>query len=269
MRVRRVGNRNPFRTAAHILSGALLLTGVSACGSEDPPPVEVEDTAPDGPTPGVTVSATFEGDNWWKVSEYVIFSAPTADGPTAPIDCILGELNHVYNATQSQYIHGEAHDGPYEDELSRGIATCGYTNAKLQPPEAIEAPNTLFFGFMLVPNNLAPVGRTLDGEDMQLLPNATFPLDWDMDFYRNGFLAKFDRDRMYPTPQDLGLLGDGLSHLPMFFPVTLTDLPPDTSSTGDFHWEVYLRDNRGVKLDIKSHALLDAAYSNTGTSTDG
>jgi hypothetical protein len=206
-----------------------------ACGGK------VEDSAPPpdtGTIPAIFPEWTTLGDPMWEVSSMVLFQGPTSlDTATC-----LYEGNHRIDG--GNWLPGEAHEGPYANELTGAMDRCGFVAVGDSVFTAAEYTdgNGVWLAMMLEPKSGNVQGSSPDFGIGDIIFDDRFPLIYDVDVRRNEIIVDLDHDGSYPSTYDLGYFVNGHSHMPLVMGTSLEAMPAGATPPGDYTWNVVLRD---------------------------
>lgn len=235
----------------------LALALATACGEEAVETTETttETDAPRTRTPDVQAELTAIESPLWVPTDFVIFTAETGKlrDATDIISCLMPPEEHLWDTPTMQWLPvvKGGHDEDHATAMSAAVEACGFTSTRLLQPEDLEDPSAIFLGFTIMPGPDAPSGRTIDSkEDRPLIPEALFPLETSLDFYREGELVDYITEIVHPRLDDIGVPGMGLSHVPMLFLQAASLAAPDMDTAGVFRWSLTVEDATYAGYDI-------------------
>ncbi len=209
---------------------------------------------------GLDITRESFNDPLWDVAGISLFSAPI--GTEADIYAATSETlacllpNHAYNPAQApDWLPPiAAHAAPYDEELFGGVEACGFVGDEgLFTTATFDGGVGLVLLFSLVPNEAAPSGRTTDGEDVPMIPDAYFSMAVETDLLIDGSDFHNDLDLDTPYVVDLGMDGtDGLSHWPVHRTYDLGKTPDHVDLVGRWTWSVDVTDafGAGWRVDV-------------------
>jgi hypothetical protein len=234
----------------------VLLSGLLGCGEEtvEETETETETDAPRTRSGDVEAVVTPIEAPLWAPTDFVIFKSETGKlrDATDIINCLMPPEEHIWDVPSMQWlpaVEGGV-ESDYGTDMSRAVEACGFTSTRLLQPQDLEDPSAIFLGFMIVPGPDAPSGRTIDFEDGPLIPEALFPLETSLNFYREGELVDYITEIIHPRLDDLGIPGMGLSHVPMLLLQAASLAAPNMDTAGVFRWSLRVEDATYAGYDI-------------------
>ena len=218
----------------------ILVPLLIACGGKDDTdttvPVQTTTTS-STTTTGSMVVSEIVGTPSWSVRGMTVFSGPL-DASTS--DCVVGD-NHAMSL--GVYGPGDAHAGPYDNEVSTGATGCGFTTGTQFLSEDFSNGSGIWLGVVLVPNGGGVAGNSPDFDSGDVIQWDRFPMLVDGDLRRGPFtIADGDLDLTFPGPDDFGFAVNGHSHVVLFFGSAVERLPAGATPPGEYEFHVALRD---------------------------
>lgn len=191
---------------------------------------------------GAQVTITPVGNPVYQIVDARLFAAPHGLAPTYSL----------FNQTTAQIFPGHfparvPHAGPYERELSEGLARAGFADRTANPlfdVSEFSGPTGVFFGLIRVPGPNAPLGSSPDFASGPIVPNAAFPITVRGDVLRNG--AIFEAGAFGPATSNPAAGFDGSSHNYNLFAENGSILPAGADLTGDYEYRITYRDAAGT-----------------------
>lgn len=181
----------------------------------------------------------------WQPTGFSQFSAP------------LGTPDNLslFNQTVAAVLPNHApirvpHDGPYDQEITQGVANAGFVNKTVFDTSEFNAPSGIFFGFIIVPGAGAPVGSSFDFASGPIIPNSILPLRLTGDLFRNGEIFEANAITFTFNPS---ATRDGNSHNVLLTAENSSFAPPGlTDLTGAYEYRLTLRDTTGSGYDLSA-----------------
>ena len=214
------------------------LIATSACKKDEEPPPPMETATTTTPPPGNSVIAV--GSPMWSVPDIALFTGPSGNGPA---DCLL-DGPHAFDLIV--WSPGDAHDPPYNTEISGKLTECGLTAKQEFAPADMEGSNSIWLGLVIVPVAGNAPGSSPDFPLGDVVYNDRYPFVIDADVRRNDLIVDSDHDFNFPEAGTWGHVVTGLSHMPMVFSTNLDRMPAGATSPGDYHWQVRIRDATSI-----------------------
>jgi hypothetical protein len=116
---------------------------------------------------------------------------------------------HRYDQTHNLFMPGQAHQPPYDDEATRGVAAAGFTPGLSFQVADWTQPRGLTVSCILVPTEGAPTGRSPDYESGPVLDKS---LEIDGDLYLGETLVDTEFDSTKPVLPSLLPRGEAVTH---------------------------------------------------------
>ena len=204
------------------------------------------------------------GDPVWMPVDFHLFSAPIGTEASGfeeffheTLPALLPEPNHVL-IPWTGIFPGQAHSGPYDNELATGVDANGYReNVRFLKREFKDGMGVILV-WMTIPYPGA-TGSSPDSSNGPVIPHRLFPIHVEGVARRNGrifdpYLVNTD----VPVLDDLGYPGyDGHSHFPMFITTNLElhdlyGLRP-VKANGSYRYIMTMLDQDGNGWRIKAH----------------
>ncbi len=209
-------------------------------------------------THGIRVSPI--GHPSWKLVDFHLFSAPIGTAATG-----YEEFAHTTEALLPPPNHrphpelgigpGDAHQGPYGNELAQGVALHDYSEGVRFHTDQFSDGMGVWAVWMAVPAPGA-IGSSPDFSAGPIIPNTLFPIHVLGTATHNGApfsnIAEFDvpaLDSKLTPPFD----GDGSSHTPFFFADNADFAVSDGNLRGSYRWQFTLVDATGNGWSVTVH----------------
>lgn len=186
---------------------------------------------------GAQVTVTPVGTPAYQIVDTRLFAAPQGFDPN--FEPFTATIEQIF---PNHFPVRVPHAGPYDTELSEGLARAGFADRTANPlfdVSEFTAPSGVFFGLMRVPVPNAPIGSSPDFASGPIVPNAAFPLIVRGDVFRNG--AIFDANAFVSTSNPVAGF-DGSSHNLNLFAENGSFVPAGTDLTGDYEYRLTYRD---------------------------
>lgn len=160
---------------------------------------------------------------------------------------------HVHSPSETAFLPGEPHDGPYASELAVLAEAAGFSSTQQLSEAEFAPPSGLVLLIMIVPGSEAPQGRSPDFKEGPIIPNELFPIDVMGGVYREGQpydLGVNDRIVGYDAlsePIDV----EGASHFFVSFGENSGFGPADLAPVGDYEFSLRATDVHGTGWELK------------------
>ena len=206
-----------------------------ACGPKD------EDSAPPpdtGTIPAFAPEWVTHGDPIWEVSSLVVFQAPMG------VDTATCLFDGAHRIQGGNWLPGNAHEGPYVNELADGMDRCGYMGVTDSVFTAAEYSNGhgVWIAMVIEPKAGNIQGSSPDFSIGDIIYDDRFPLIYDVDVRRDEIIVDREHDGAYPSTYELGYFVNGHSHVPMVFGSNLELMPAGATAPGEYTWNIIVRD---------------------------
>ena len=194
------------------------------------------------------------GDPVYKPVGFTPFAVDDSSDLLDTWKAILPEPNHVHIGPTK--LPGQPHQGPYDTELSEGVAAAGHLITDVFTVEEFTSGMTIY-AYSLVPTSHAPNGRSPDFSDGPVIPNEILPITITMNVLKDGnpifddsgisvveSLSSYDQMRL-DNGQTTEFAGLNWSHMPLFPFVN------NSSGSGQYEWTMNMQDVTGNGWDFR------------------
>lgn len=153
---------------------------------------------------------------------------------------------HRFSTVLSCWGPGDAHEGPYETELDRLLASSKDKVKTTFTVDEFTAPSQVITFVVLVPKPGSLVGITPDGE-MAMMRNDLFGFGVEQALLRNGTifdqdpLATYPAAKVFTAPTPV----DGHSHILMVLGESMEFAPAGVDAPGSYEYKVRITDSAG------------------------
>jgi hypothetical protein len=173
--------------------------------------------------PGVPVIADAEvrvtpvGTPNFVPTDFHLFAAPLGTSASGfaefseTLRAILPPPNHSFDPSAG-IVPGEAHAGPYDQELGEGIASSGFEEGTTFTTAQYSNGMGVLLAFMLVPADGAPTGSSPDFAFGPIIANSILPMQFTADTFTDG--VRNDATSSFDVTAIAGF--EGHSHIPLF-----------------------------------------------------
>jgi len=166
---------------------------------------------------GAEVTVTQVGAPNFVPTDFLLFAAPLGTPASGfaefseTLRAILPPPNHSFEPS-SGIVPGAAHAGPYDRELSEGVAAQGFEESTTFTTAQYSNGTGVLLAFMLVPAAGAPQGSSPDFGSGPIIANSLFPMKFTADTFTDG--VRNDATSSFDLTAISGF--DGHSHIPLF-----------------------------------------------------
>ena len=193
------------------------------------------------------------GNPTWRVGDFTIVSIDYGSagdnfaGFFGLMERVLAPFHRAYPAQRLGIGPGLSHETPYAEEFGEALVAEGYEPGTTFALRDWLEPRGLIFVTTLVPIAGAPVGASPDFASGPIIPGG---VTVDGDLFLDGVLVDPDFDTIYPAVSTLTPrpVGDGHSHIPLFFGESTAFIP---GVGGDYEFRLRVRDERGNGWDAR------------------
>ena len=204
------------------------------------------DNRPIPPAEALDIDKTKVGNPTWDVAGFQNFTGAVGfpdNGFAEAIQTLSAVLapRAAFSVADSIFLTGAPSEPPYDGLFADGLAAMENTSRMRFLRGEFTAPQGVLFGFVAIPGEGAPAGRTPDVEDGPMIGGPVFPIELVGELRRNGVPLDNMFGVLFPGPGDLAmpLEVDGYSYLAMFTFANTLFLPEDAEGpVAEYEWRV-------------------------------